>query len=532
MADVQVIEVEKVGANASPGLSRQIEDPWAKLSVTDDILRPPYDPNMLLSFVDKSEVLPQCIDAMSVNVDGYGFTLDPAWNPETDQDVPQEAVVEARWLRRFFEYIHPEHSFVEIRKMTRHDIETIGYGFWEIVRNGKGEVAGVNHIPAQTMRLCKLDSKPIDCTLKVWDPEGNEWHTMSYQKRMRRFAQVVGHEVVYFKEFGDPRQLNARTGEYKGEEETDEDWVEATEVLYRRQYHPGTPYGVPRWVGQILAIAGSRAAAEVNYSYFDSKAIPPLMLMVSGGKLSENAVRRITRYLENLKGRENYHSVLVVEAEGSDASNPLGPQAENKTKIEAKDLGGALLKDGVFMEYDRDNRKKVLSAFRLPPLYVGASDDYNKATSEEAHSVAEQQVFGPERDDFDFMINRRIFPALGVRYWRFRSLAPVLDEPEKASRIAVELAKEGLTVREFRQLAEGVLNIELHDPADAEWLDYPMAVYLAMLGGGRTLAAGEEAGKERTGTVPEEVAKAVSGLVELRKMVEAAIHAEDGSGAA
>lgn len=532
MADVEAHVIKAEPTERALPASRQLQDPWAGLQV-DHILPPPYDPNQLFTLLDQSETLRQCIDAMAVNCDGFGFQLDPLFPIEPGQEPPEEALREKADIERFFRFCNPEESFTAIRLKTRIDYEVVGYAFWEILREGSGKVAGIAHVPAVTMRLCQLDDTPLLVQAPVLDMETNQYVRVPYAKRFRRFAQVVNGKVVYFKEFGDPRRLNALTGRYLGDgEQPGSDWVEATEILYFRQYHPATPYGVPRWIGQILAIAGSRAAAEVNFSYFDRKAIPPLVIAVSGGRLSDKAVQRIRRYLEELQGRENFHSVLVIEADGSGVDNPLALDQTNRVRIDIKDLGGALLKDGLFMEYDRANREKIRSAFRLPPIYIGLAEDYTRATSEESHNIAEQQVFGPERDAFDEVINRRLFPAMGVRFWRFRSLSPKQEEPERASEIVARLARAGLTVREARRAIAEILNVELQDPASdggqvPEWLDQPLDVYLERLRQGltreqRELAAGSassEASKSERALAA--VADVAGALVRLRKQLEA-----------
>ena len=39
----------------------------------------------------------------------------------------------------------------------------------------------------------------------------------------------------------------------------------------------------------------------------------------------------------------------------------------------------------------------VWSSFRLPPIFVGITSDYTRATASESREVAEEQVFEPER---------------------------------------------------------------------------------------------------------------------------------------
>jgi hypothetical protein len=35
------------------------------------------------------------------------------------------------------------------------------------------------------------------------------------------------------------------------------------------------------------------------------------------------------------------------------------------------------------------------------------------------------QVFQPEREEFDFVVNRKLLNDMGIRFWRFRSNSPV-----------------------------------------------------------------------------------------------------------
>lgn len=457
--------------------SRAIEDPWAEAGELADILQPPYEPAQLVELLEKSDTLRQCVDAMKVNVDGFGYMLEPLFD---EAEKPAGADEEKARIEAFFNFCHPEQSFAQIRKNMRVDYEILGYGFWEIIRNMRGDVAGLNHIPGWTMRLAKQDREPTEVTSRVLDPATHEFQEITWKKRFRRFAQVIGGKIIWFKELGDPRELDADTGRYATEGRAK---TPATEILYFSQYHPMTPYGVPRWIGTLLAIAGSRAAAEVNYSYFDNKGMPPFIVMVSGGRLSDKSVERIRRFIRGTKGRENFHSALVLESEGAGVSDPLAP-GEQRPKIEIRDMMGSLLKDAQFMQYDAANSEKVRSTFRLPPLYVGLAKDFNRATAEEAAELAEGQVFGPEREDFDFIINRRLFPLLGVRFWRFKSKGQTTGDPSVLADILDKMGRNGLTVREARRVMEQILHYDLIEPENADWLDLPIAVYLEKLKAG------------------------------------------------
>jgi capsid portal protein len=61
----------------------------------------------------------------------------------------------------------------------------------------------------------------------------------------------------------------------------------------------------------------------------------------------------------------------------------LGLEKEKASvDINIKPLAEMLQCDGVFINYDDTNRRKVQSHFRLPDIYVGYSKDFNRATAD------------------------------------------------------------------------------------------------------------------------------------------------------
>ena len=56
------------------------------------------------------------------------------------------------------------------------------------------------------------------------------------------------------------------------------------------------------------SVLGSRQAEEVNFLYFENKSVPPLALLVSGGRLSAQSIPRIESFIENhIRGKRNFH---------------------------------------------------------------------------------------------------------------------------------------------------------------------------------------------------------------------------------
>jgi PBSX family phage portal protein len=475
---------------------------------TAGALEPPYDPEALCLLLEHSNALRQSVDAYATNIDGFGHRFeptldldaqdvraqvcacrqseDPLAEPLSDdeaatylKDLRQAVQMERARLEAFFEFCCAEHSFVDLRRRTRQDLEITGNAFWEVLRNGRGEVARLVYVPAHSVRLMPLDAQPVEVQ-EVVRTSKIHLETLTTRRRMRRYVQVCGGvQVVFFKNFGDPRLISRKTGAesptFEDLQAADPSDGAATELIHFAIHSPRTPYGVPRWMGALLSVLGSRQMEEVNYLYFENKSVPPLALLVSGGRLSEASVPRIERFIdEHLKGKKNFHKILILEAEtGAGASDTA------KAKIELKPLTDAQQQDALFQRYDEHNIDKVGSAFRLPKLLRGESKDFNRATAESALRFAEDQVFQPERDEFDFLINRRLLADMGVRFWRFRSQTPVTRDPERMTQMVIGLVNAGvLTPDEARQLAGDIFNREFPKISE-DWVRRPIALTLA-----------------------------------------------------
>ncbi|QDE67089.1 hypothetical protein BHS07_08655 [Myxococcus xanthus] len=81
------------------------------------------------------------------------------------------------------------------------------------------------------------------------------------------------------------------------------------------------------------------------------------------------------------------------------------------------------------------------SAFRLPPLLRGDGRDFNRSVAEAQLRFAEDPVFQPERDEFDFLLNRKVLADMGVRFWRFRSQTTATRAPERMTEMVERLSQ-------------------------------------------------------------------------------------------
>lgn len=476
------------GQSVSIMESRAIDDDeFHGLYEDGAVLEPLYNPESLTRLSENSDILQQCIDAYKTNIVGFGVDFD--YDIDTDKEGEEaKTSLEKEWVKyeNFFKYCNLDESFTNIMKKVIDDKERIGWGALEVIEDMSGMPAGLEHIPAHKIRLCKRERKAIPVTTIIQDENGEEME-ISILKKFRKFVQIVDNEKVYFKEFGDPRTLNCRTGLY--EDDTPED-DKATSIIFFNIYCPYTPYGLPRYIGQLLNIQGNRKAEELNYTYFMDGRHMPMAIIVENGKLTQESVDTIS----NAKGDKARHKYLILEAEGLENDVQIGDdEGKSKVSIRLEKLAEMLEKDGLFQDYCKNNRDKIRSAFRLHPIYTGESQDYTRATADTARQVTEEQVFQPEREEIAFKFNNTLKRALGIGEVSMKFVAPAISDKAEIAKAISPYVIAGAATPNMLVDALGDLLGKSFEPFEGEWADKPMQLLMKEMELQKT-----EEGKEET----------------------------------
>lgn len=491
---------------AAPNVAVLPEERYSSFTAAGALI-PPYDPETLTVIYEHSAALQPNVASYATNIESFGYRLEPTLDlaaPDANERIEeaivlerladghgvggqdilvtpaevaarraliaQAARIERLQVQLFFRYCNTDGgSFVELRERIRTDVEVTGNAYAEVIRNGLGQVAQLGYVPSLTCRLMRADQEysKIKVPQKV---SAVEYRTAPVSRRFRRFVQVInGVDTVFFKEFEDPRTVSSKTGKIYAsladlQKAEGENVPAASEILHFRVHSPRSAYGVPRWIGNLLAVLGSRASEEVNYLYFDNKGVPPLAVLVSGGTLAKDAVTRVQNYVnEHIKGRDNFHSILLIEAESGNAGTNNG-----KVRIELKPLREAQQDDALFQEYKKNNDESIGGSFRIPRILRGSMTDFNRATAEAALEYAEKLVFQPERARFDHLVNSRLFSCMGVRFWEFVSNSPVVRDPAVLAEMVSKLVTACvLTPEEGRAIAADIFNKNF--PAIEHW---------------------------------------------------------------
>ncbi len=486
---VRVIKAESAGRVGSS----QLVDPFKDLYETQGLIEPPFPLLDLAKLPESNNALQAFIDAYKTNIPGFGYsfryTIDME-SKEIDESIKKRAKEEWVFLENFYKYCNFDTSFTELMKQVIDNRERVGFGFLEVIPKGNGKPGGFELVPAHTIRMSKPHKDVQRIAASAVDIDGKKM-TVTYAKKFRRFCQTNENDntMVWFKEFGDPRRMSSKTGEY--EVEKDEAGVEvrkeippedeATSLIMFSIPSTYTPYGIPRWLGNLLSVQGSRSSEELNYNYFKKGKHVPMAIIVKNGLLTSSSIEKLEEYSTKISGVDNAHSYLIIEAEGYDSEGGFESNQQTNVDVKLQPLTQALQHDGLFQEYDKNNRDKIRASFRLPPIYTGESKDYTRATADTARSIAEEQIFEPDRCSLSDKINRVINQAFGIRYVELYFKGPNLtNKLELAQAVGVYNKTGALTPN----MLMGAISELLHqdfEPILEDWGNTPLAITLAKL---------------------------------------------------
>lgn len=441
-------------------------------------LPPPYNPDLLERVAQINNTLPQCIAAMVTNCELTGHSF--VYTGEKGEEQNEEALAEKKFAESFMLRPNGMDSMRAIRRKLRHDFETLGYWYMEVGRTQTGDVSWFDHLPGKFCRLCGLDPEEVET--KRWVLREGEYTQITVKRRFRRFVQLVGARKVFFKEYGDPRKIDPKTGRVNDALSFADS---ATEVIHHCIY-PIEGYGLPRWTNNIPAALGSRECELVNLQFFKDNMIPALAVLVSGGYLTQETIDDLQANFGAYKGRDSMNRVLVIEARPDEESVGDVSSTPPVPSLSIQPLGANRQSDELFTGYDQANQEKIRSSFRLPPIFIGRSQDYTYATAQASVDVTERQVFGPEKQDFDDIVNTRLLMRNGqpLKYWQFRSNVSKVTDANLIMQVLQNLMQYGggsanLCIQTMRELYDA--NIPL---IEDEWGDAPWIIVNALVAQG------------------------------------------------
>lgn len=362
---------------------------WANGYGILQIAEPPYNLAELAMFHDTSTINHGAIKAKVASIVGLGYNFEETpqqiakiQNTE-DQDATDKLTRKIERIKAdlydWLDSLNPDDTFQTTIEKVATDYETFGNGYLEIGRTVTGEIGYVGHIPASTIRV-----------------------------RLRRdgFVQIIGNQIVYFRNFGKDTPSPLTNDE------------NPNEIIHLKKYSPrSTFYGVPDSVAASTAIVGDALASNYNVKFFDNSATPRYIVTLSGGRLSKASEQKLFEFLQSsLRG--NPHRTLFIPLPLDSNGEPVQFKME---KVDAD------LKDGAWDQYRERNKQDILTAHGVPLSRIGGESDQGVAASLSADRMFKEQIVVPSQEVFEKAINKFVAEKTTAVKFNLNELA-LIDE--------------------------------------------------------------------------------------------------------
>lgn len=446
------MSVTKVKASKETKMVRKL----APTSVISNSLkresRDGLDPLLLQNLVISNNTLPLCIEAMEVNVDGTGHDI-VASNDDVEVLVNEKIQAES-----FFKEPFPNVSMIKLRRELRRNLESTGNAYLELMYNLNGELITMRTLSPLYTKLGPL-SDPVKVKRKI--ERNGQIIEIELMDRERSFVyQEEGSDPVYLIEFGSSQSINSADGTFSGNvadgKTADIPAVNRGNkvIHFKMNDDPNSCYGIPRWISQAPSVVGSRKAEEQNLNFFDAGGIPNVIVFVKGGAIAETTTHQLNGFLSG-ETKSGGRAAVVEVASTSGTLDKAG-----QVDVQVERFGSEASGDKMYASYDSRCEERVRLAFRLPALFIGKTSDYNYATAKVAYQVAEAQVFKPDRDEFDTVMNQIIAKELGLKTVAYKSRPITLNDVD-AQLKAMEIVKQVVDPKEYVAEVARISNINV-----------------------------------------------------------------------
>lgn len=526
---------------------------------------PPEDPLDTYRVFKLSPLLSPVLDALCANVYASGFYFKPVVEPERPDAfqrvkdalvfkqalsagtfetryTPSDNVVnreldrirtrinnESQFAKAWFDRSCPGSTFRDTARLIGLDMEIQGDGYLEVLRDAAGFPSKLIWAPSWSIRAKPLqpDLVPVSVPVPISD---FEWTTEVQLRRFRSYVQVDINGVVIarYKEYGDPRVLSRKTGNYYASIEemysVYDEWGKnangqpaippqaATELLQFSLPNPlSTTYGKPTYTGIFPVLDGARDLEEENRTIIVDRKVPQMFILVAGGagipqKTIEALQEKIKQNAESGK-----KSIYVLQAQSmKSASGTVSPTP----KMEIVKTKSEQYQDALGLNYLKHTKQEVRDAYRFPRSALGQHDDVRKDEAQEGYRFTEAQVYDPRRDIFGGRVNV-LLRDLGIQLITFTSRSRPPKEPnELASIINILMTSGVLTPDEGRALAGDIFNKDFPDLVGI-WSKLPTKLLTAMLQTKNQLVAAALLGSESESDIIGRLQQALMGQLQV-----------------
>lgn len=308
----------------------------------------------------------------------------------------------------------------------------VGNGYMEVVREqDSGPIVGLHHVPA--------------CYVNVVVERDKDRHFE---------VHPAGTNTAKFARFGDLAEFKERN-----EHHDDDDIGEI--IHFRRSTAFSRYYGFPDWISAVAAVEVVHQILQYNFDFFLNHGVPEILLMFTGGELSEKDWKAVEDLLGSGVGGGNRHKSAAINPE----------QANIEIAVEKL---GTEMKDGSFQGLMDGLSRCIVTAHRVPPVLAGILVPGKLGTSnelEQAMKVFQAMVIGPAqksiRTTLECTLGDAAFgiPGLGGNAFEFKKITDEIEFEKEQEGIIDPRGAKGTVPPEDE--AEAALRDELRKSLQA-----------------------------------------------------------------
>lgn len=466
-----------------PGSSNSNED-----SIFDMNLEiPPVNQRRVLQAMLRSGAVTAVGHAIAQGTTGMGHDIVARFDANAPRDRwPDGAEDEHDRLTVFLATGYRGEEVTSIREglyNAEHDRFAIGWGGVTVFRDDKGKPIAIGAFEALGAKFSKPDPKPVMTKIPVATDDGRIIWT-EVPRHFRRIL-VIDHTTgarTWYKQYGDPRVLDSRTGRYVTK--VTKSVVPAVEVMSWATRFPGVgPYGVSGWHTELAAVDSAKEHIDLLLSYLRSGLHSVVIAAADRPFESATADAAVDKIDKLGRGREGLAALITIALSPTPSgnSNPLADSSsadrgrlvlhELHTKL-PEALTNEVLSDALTL--------RIAQSERLPELLIGRSGSYNFATAAAAWSTANRLRFSPHHAQKDDFLNAVII-EMGIRHWSLRTISPDWkDEEPLNGMMSVSGQLGGVTVNTAMKLMYDLMDMKAK-PIDAWWGSLPFPLVTKIL---------------------------------------------------
>lgn len=479
-----------------------------------NLVKPPVEPERLIKVVASDGELAAVMHAVAEGAAGSGYKIVPRFSSgESGIDLkkpsswPEEVMREYERLHVFVNAGFVGRGAESLRSGFRdqeHDRAVLGWGGVVVMRESvpdkKNEVPRpkfLGRFEASVAKFTRPEKKAVLTPVPIVTPNGK----ILWIEEPRHFRRLVIHGqgigTVYFKEYGDWRAMDSRTGKYA------KNWkhVRPTAPFTRGLYDPGTlpanavpalevahwetpfpgayPYGVSAWHSELAAADSAYESIKLVRDFLKS-GLHSVIIAAANRPFEGGAASAALDKINKLgRGREGLGALIQISLVPTDSkvTNPLSPQGSTSDsgRVILHELNTKLQPEIMNGQLRESMGRRFAHAERIPAILLGKSDQYNFATASAAWSVVNRMRFAPHHDERQAFLDR-LLVEMGVTHWRIEVQSAEWDEDEPlASVVSTTGQLGGVSVNMAMDILGTSLEMETKR-IETWWGDLPMSL--------------------------------------------------------